>query len=112
MFTLALLAAAALALQLGTASGAGECHIQEGVAYEEPAEGDTWAHSMSVTSAGECCARCRAIQQCHVGNYATEAPRHEGGGNCDLVAPASPRVSGHRIRWHANHIGGGPGSAE
>ena len=39
---------------------------------------------MSVTSAGECCARCRAIPQCFVGNYVTLQPRKVAGGNWNI----------------------------
>ena len=66
------------------AAPGGECQFHAGVAYEQPADGDTWRHQMSVTSAGECCARCRAIPQCFVGNYRAMEPRHVGGGNWNI----------------------------
>jgi len=75
---------AAAALLVGSAAGAGECRFEPGVAYEQPAQGDSWRHTMSVTSVGECCARCRAIPQCFVGNYVTEEPRMMGGGSWNI----------------------------
>lgn len=62
-------AALALLALAGTAAAAGECRFEAGTAYEEPAAGDTWELQMSVTSAGECCGRCRGIPECFVGNY-------------------------------------------
>ena len=53
-------------LLLPGAAGGGECQFEAGVAYEQPTQGDSWRHTMSVTSAGECCARCRATPQCYV----------------------------------------------
>jgi hypothetical protein len=67
-------AALALLALVGTAKGAGECRFEAGTAYEEPAAGDTWALQMSVTSAGECCGRCRAIPECFVGNFLAPSP--------------------------------------
>ena len=67
-------AALALLALAGTAAAAGECRFEAGTAYEEPAAGDTWALQMSVTSAGECCGRCRAIPECFVGNFLAPSP--------------------------------------
>jgi hypothetical protein len=76
-------AAATTSTGIATTPG-GECHFHEGVAYGVPIHNDTWRHQMSVTSAGECCARCRAIPQCHVGNYVAQPPRKEGGGHWNI----------------------------
>ena len=82
---LRLLPTVALVLSLAMgASAANECRFQTAVAYEQPVNGDTWHHQMSVTSAGECCGRCRGIAECYVGMYQTHEPRHIGGGNWNI----------------------------
>ncbi len=62
----------AVSVSAPAGAASGECEFNEGVAFESPTNGDTWAHQMSVTSAGECCARCRAISQCFVGAHSDD----------------------------------------
>lgn len=47
----------------------GECSYTQDTAFDVPADGDTWLSHAQATSAGECCAICRSIPECHVSNY-------------------------------------------
>ena len=103
MLALAVVFSAAAA----AASGGGECHFEVDTAYEQPAAGDDWRHDVDTTSAGECCAICRSLPECHVGNYVSKPPsrQHRGGnwfiagrcymrGKVDLTKPTiKPNVT-------------------
>jgi hypothetical protein len=47
----------------------GECSYTQDTAFDAPADGDTWLSHAQATSAGECCAICRSIPECHVSNF-------------------------------------------
>eukprot|EP01050_Picozoa_sp_SAG11_P028017 SAG11_NODE_7326_length_1160_cov_1.339303_1_plen_179_part_00 len=65
--------------------GTGECSFRAGTAYEAAIAGDDWFSVVDATSPGQCCAICRSLPACFVGNYMSLAPRKAGGGNWNIA---------------------------
>jgi len=62
----------------------GECQYVQDTEYDAAAAGDKWRLQIDTTSAGQCCAICRALPECHVSHYLPSPWMGDIQGTCSM----------------------------